>query len=1096
VGNYTYAPAGATDSRVKVYALPKATVVLSADANSDGKVTWQDAAIAYRSAMTHPLGADRVADRVVQHIPFNFASEATNPFLKTLDNLKRISMSTDDLGQWVLEKGYANEGHDSGHPDYGGDYNTRAGGLADFNTLIDDGADYNADVAVHVNATEAYPQAKTFSARMVQGQVNGWDWLNQSYHIDQRYDLGSGAIIDRFAQLKKEAPNLAGVYIDAYYSSGWLSDGLAAQLRAMDLQVASEWAYKFEGTSIWSHWANDKNYGGATNKGINSTIVRFIANSDRDVWKVDPLLGGESIKEFEGWTGQNNWNTFYSNIWVNDLPTKFLQHYQLQSWTPGVKATLSDSKATVVSAMVGGKRQITMGDAVIANGGAYLLPWGDPTKGNNTTSPSHADKMYYYNADSGQATFGLTSQFDPNGTYTLYKLTDQGRVKVTDVTATDGQVTITGDKGTPYVLAPSTAKAPHATAGYGQGTGLKDPGFNSGDLSVWNPTGDASIARTSTGDNVAVLGDGASELTQHVKGLTPGAQYTFSANVEIAAGQKRAVTLRANGAKVDEKNTFDATPLKNTVAADAKSGTYSQRASVTFTAPHNGGATIHIGAAAGSAAVTIDDMRVMASDLSWTRWTASTKASDGTIVAKDDFEGNQPGWGPFVKGDAGGTTDPRTSISDLHAPYSQKEWKNTYSPYNSGTLNGQAIDDVLDGAHSLKAHEENTGLVYRTVPSTVPFVDGHRYTISFDYQTNVAGQWAWITGADTLAKGKVTSADVTRETLAPSLSTATYSKDIIAGCGDTWVGLRKLGGANGTDFVLDDFSVVDHGPATGGAACASVTTPASTDLSPGVASTFTTTFTNHEKTDATNVAMSLKNVPEGWKVQVAKEKGNLFDTVRPGATVSTTWVVTAPKSAAGTSVSVQAVGTYFNDCATKTVTADALLNVSSTAVLAPNGMSATADSENTTSGSAEGPVSNVLDGDPGTIWHTQYDPTTTNYPHWVTLDLKGSATVSGFGYLDRQSGGQNGRVKDYTVSVSTDGTNWTQVASGSLIDSPNMQVVSFPAVTASYVRFTALNALNGLPYAAAAEMRVYGTPSTEPTGVDPAPRPADTPCAP
>jgi hypothetical protein len=27
-------------------------------------------------------------------------------------------------------------------------------------------------------------------------------------------------------------------------------------------------------------------------------------------------------------------------------------------------------------------------------------------------------------------------------------------------------------------------------------------------------------------------------------------------------------------------------------------------------------------------------------------------------------------------------------------------------------------------------------------------------------------------------------------------------------------------------------------------------------------------------------------------------------------------------------------------------------------------------------------------------------------------------------------------------------------------------------------------------------MRVYGTPSTEPTGVDPAPRPADTPCAP
>ncbi|WP_288027195.1 endo-alpha-N-acetylgalactosaminidase family protein, partial [Arthrobacter sp.] len=95
VGNYTYAAAGATDPRVRFYTLPKTTVVLSADANSDGKVTWEDGAIAFRSAMTQPLGADRVPERVVQHIPFNFASEATNPFLKTLDNVKRISQSTD-----------------------------------------------------------------------------------------------------------------------------------------------------------------------------------------------------------------------------------------------------------------------------------------------------------------------------------------------------------------------------------------------------------------------------------------------------------------------------------------------------------------------------------------------------------------------------------------------------------------------------------------------------------------------------------------------------------------------------------------------------------------------------------------------------------------------------------------------------------------------------------------------------------------------------------------------------------------------------------------------------------------------------------------
>jgi endo-alpha-N-acetylgalactosaminidase len=83
------------------------------------------------------------------------------------------------------------------------------------------------------------------------------------------------------------------------------------------------------------------------------------------------------------------------------------------------------------------------------------------------------------------------------------------------------------------------------------------------------------------------------------------------------------------------------------------------------------------------------------------------------VIASNTFEGNQPGWGPFVKVDAGGIADPRTSISDLHTPYTQKAWRDAYSPYNSGTLTGRAVDDVIDGSHSLKSHEENTGLVYR-----------------------------------------------------------------------------------------------------------------------------------------------------------------------------------------------------------------------------------------------------------------------------------------------------------------------------------------------------------------------------------------------
>ncbi|WP_256976214.1 endo-alpha-N-acetylgalactosaminidase family protein [Streptomyces sp. CS113] len=1083
VGTYTYHPEGASDPRVDTYELPRATVVLAADANGDGTVDWQDGAIAHREHMRRPLGADRVPERVVQRIPFNFASQATNPFLKTLDNTKRISMATDDLGQWVLEKGYASEGHDSAHPDYGGNENVRAGGWKDLNRLTATGADYNADFAVHVNATEAYAQARTFSQDMVEGQPNGWDWLNQAYHIDQREDLGTGAVLDRFKRLREEAPGIRTVYIDAYYSSGWLADGLAAELRGMGFEVATEWAYKFEGSSLWSHWAADKNYGGATNKGINSDIVRFIANSDRDVWNVDPLLGGASVVEFEGWTGQDDWNAFYRNIWTDNLPTKFLQHFQVLDWDRGRSARLTDG---VSVRSVDGERRISMDGTEVLRGDTYLLPWQNAGKADGTSSPVDADKMYFYSASGGEHTFGLTERFAGDEDFTLYALTDQGRAKKTRVTAHDGRVTLTAEKGQPYVLVPNGGRAPHRDAHYGQYTGLSDPGFNGGDLGDWNARGGAEVVRAANGDNVARLGDGASGVSQRVRGLTPGKRYTLAADVEIGPGERRATTLRVRGGKDTEPKTFDTTPALNRMASDEKRDTYSQRAAVSFTAPPGGQVTVELGAVAGDAAVVLDDVRVMADTTA-----PLPRGTDGTVIAHDDFEGNQPGWGPFVKGDAGGVTDPRTSVSDLHAPYSQKEWKNTYSPYDSGTLKGRAVDDVLAGRHSLKSHAENTGLVHRTTPATVPFEEGHKYRVSFSYQTNVEDQWAWVTGADRVADGKTSARDITRDVLAPALDTATYSREIVAGCGDTWVGLRKLGSARGTDLVLDDFTVTDLGEAGTGAACAGVTSASGAELSPGVPGAYVTTFTNHESAAVENVGVGFQGLPEGWKAEVKEKDGNLFERVEPGASVRTTWLLTPPADPAGTSPVWQVSATYAHAGETRTVSADARASVTDEPVLSPGSMSATADSENGSSGSGEGPVANVLDGDAGTIWHTDYTASQAPYPHWVALELDGAADIDGFGYLGRQSGGQNGRVAGYEVAVSQDGEKWTTVAEGTLKDVPQTQRISFDRVRASHVRFTALNALNGQPYAAAAEMRVYGVPVDLPTGYPPGERPAD-----
>ncbi len=239
------------------------------------------------------------------------------------------------------------------------------------------------------------------------------------------------------------------------------------------------------------------------------------------MWNVDPLLGGSSIKEFEGWTGQDDWNAFYDNIFSQNLPTKFLQHYQVTNWDFGTSADLTGG---VRVAMDGNVRQVTMGGALVLKGDSYLLPWGEAEGGDGTSSPSRADKMYAYSASGGAHTFGLTAQFAGTPRFTLYKLTDQGRVKVSDITPQGGQVTVTTAKDQPYVLVPEGGRAPHTDVDYGQGSGLHDPGFNAGDLTAWNPQGGAAVARTGNGDNVARLGTkAASGISQQVKGLTAGA---------------------------------------------------------------------------------------------------------------------------------------------------------------------------------------------------------------------------------------------------------------------------------------------------------------------------------------------------------------------------------------------------------------------------------------------------------------------------------------------------------------------------------------------------------------------------------------------
>ena len=115
----------------------------------------------------------------------------------------------------------------------------------------------------------------------------------------------------------------------------------------------------------------------------------------------------------------------------------------------------------------------------------------------------------------------------------------------------------------------------------------------------------------------------------------------------------------------------------------------------------------------------------------------------------------------------------------------------------------------------------------------------------------------------------------------------------------------------------------------------------------------------------------------------------------------------------------------------------------------------------------------MVDEDTDTFWHTMYAVTVAQFPHWVDFDASAVKTMKGFVYVPRQKG-DNGLIKDYEIYVSEDGNNWGEpVAKGSFPNSRADQRVMFAQpVKARYIRFKALNSLNGQDYAAAAEFRL------------------------
>ncbi len=347
--------------RENIDEMPYVKVVITGDKNNDSTVDWQDGAIAARDQeIIHiPAYSDSVRDLVTTRISMNFQSEAPNPFLTALDNVKRVALHSDGLGQSVLLKGYANEGHDSGHPDYY-DIGERIGGVEDMLTMLTEGHKYGAEFGIHVNASEFYPEADAFSEDMVKrnGQLlsYGWNWLDQGIGINGVYDLASGNRNTRFDKLYELVQdNLDYVYVDVWGNNtsgtedAWQTRKLSNEITSNEWRIVHEWGYANEWDSTFQHWVTDFAYGGYDQKGkLNSEIMRFMLNSYKDSFPPDfptyggaanaPLLGGPVMQGFEGWQGDVEYELFIDNLYNQMLPTKFLQHYDIMKWVDNDEA--------------------------------------------------------------------------------------------------------------------------------------------------------------------------------------------------------------------------------------------------------------------------------------------------------------------------------------------------------------------------------------------------------------------------------------------------------------------------------------------------------------------------------------------------------------------------------------------------------------------------------------------------------------------------------------------------------------------------------------------------------------------------------------
>lgn len=752
-GTWTYRHAQSD----KTEELPWAKTVITGDINGDGVTDWQDGAVAYREYIyDRPLDADDMSNSMM-YIAFNFASQANDPFLNTLDTGKVLYNYTDGFGQMILHKGYQAEGHDDDIPSYS-NIGVRQGGADDFNYLINEGAKYNMHIGVHLNATEYHLDANELKYDNLTGSASGslsggWDWIDTSYYVDQTKDVLSGELQKRFQSLYNitndhpedpEDPTIDFYYIDVYTGNDYNAYKLVEFANSLGIKVGTEFSGPIEPGVNFVHWGPDLGY---TNKG-NSSIVSRIVKNDQDLFVGHALFKGQKIPGVTTWGDtkpdvQQGVTVFNNEV----LPTKFMQHYGVMKYEED-KVTFEDGvtsarnkESGMVELRKDGKLVSTWRDTgtIVSENERHvseslsLIPWIWDVNTNEVLTPDNGAKLYHWNPNGGQTTWELTDDFSNVKTFTLYELTQQGKVKVKDIAAVNGTITIDAEKNTPYVLYKSEAETLESAGNWGEGSAVKDFAFNSESLDgtqAWTGTENASVKVVPGHEeytiekeynnaiwNRYVQIDGDGEVTQELdlSNLKGGEDYTVSVWTEVGNDAKSTLEVTIDGKTYSNYVTGQD---KNHQSSFKYQNTNWQRLSVEFSVPEGvQSGTIALKSTGGT--VKFDDVK------SWKHTTKEEDVRHEDYVVYEDFENTSEGWGPFEYGGGSRQIAMATNQSNEHD-------NNAVVDRNSGEV-GPVWTWVLNGQNSLKFNETSVGKSIKTNENLVKLDPQTTYTLQFKY---------------------------------------------------------------------------------------------------------------------------------------------------------------------------------------------------------------------------------------------------------------------------------------------------------------------------------------------------------------------------